>query len=133
MVLVYDNRCGFCDRTVQWLLRRDGKGDLRFAAREGEFGTALLARHPHLIDVDSVIWVDQLGDGREEVHTRSDAVLRIAAYLGGAWSLLGIARIVPAPLRDPCYRLVARHRHRLSRDGARCVVPDPAQVARFLQ
>jgi len=132
MVMVYDDRCGFCDRTVQWMLRRDGTGSLRFAPREGTFGAALLARHPHLIDVDSMIWVDQLGDGMEEVHTRSDAVLRIANYLGGAWKLAAVARLVPAPLRDFGYRLVARHRHRLSRDGARCVVPEPAQLERFL-
>ena len=132
MILVYDDECGFCARTVQWVLRRDRSGEVRFAAREGGFGAALLARHPHLIDVDSVIWVERRGDGIEEVHSRSDAVLRVASYLGGWWSLLGISRIIPEPVRDAAYRLVARHRHRLSRNGDICVTPDEGTVERFL-
>ncbi|HRP07146.1 MAG TPA: DCC1-like thiol-disulfide oxidoreductase family protein [Gemmatimonadales bacterium] len=132
MILVYDDECGFCARTVQWVLQRDRIGAVRFAARDGQYGTGLLARHPHLIDVDSVIWVQKRDDGIEEVHSRSDAVLRVAGYLGGGWSLFGVARIIPAPIRDAAYRLIARHRHRLSRNGATCVIPDPGQMERFL-
>lgn len=32
--LLYDGTCGLCDRSVQWLLRRDRRGALRFARLE---------------------------------------------------------------------------------------------------
>lgn len=131
-VLVYDDECGFCARSVQRVLRHDRTGTLQFAARSGAWGGALLQRHPHLIDVDSVLWVDPRTDGTEEIFSRFDAVLRTAGYLGGAWRLLDLTRIIPGALRDAGYRFVARHRHRLTRSHAVCVVPTPAQRARFL-
>jgi predicted DCC family thiol-disulfide oxidoreductase YuxK len=78
-----------------------------------------------------VVWVEPAAAGASErVLLRSAAALRIASYLGGAWTLALAMRLVPRPLRDAAYDLVARHRHRLS--GATCFVPTPEVRARFL-
>jgi predicted DCC family thiol-disulfide oxidoreductase YuxK len=72
-------------------------------------------------------------DGREHVRVRSDAALAIAAYLAGPWRpLAAVARVVPRPLRDRTYDLIARHRHRILRDRSVCLVPTDQQRARFL-
>jgi predicted DCC family thiol-disulfide oxidoreductase YuxK len=131
-VLVYDGECGFCERSVRRVLQRDPNGLLRFAARDGAYGTALLVRHPHLVDVDSLLWVDPVPDGREEVHSQFDAVLRTSRYLGGAWRVLELTRIIPGSLRDMGYRFVARHRHRLGHRGEKCLIPSAEEQARFL-
>ena len=131
-VLLYDGACGLCGATVAFVLRRDPGGALRFAPLGGPFAAAVAGRHPELAGADSVVWVDAPGTARERVHLRSGAALRVAAYLGGAWRVLGALRLVPRALRDAGYDLVARHRHRLA--GARaCVVPGPAERARFLE
>jgi predicted DCC family thiol-disulfide oxidoreductase YuxK len=131
-VLLYDGTCGLCAGTVQFLLRHDPQGGLRFAPLQGAVGQAVLARHTELEGVDSMVWVDGYGDGPgERVHVRSDAVIRACQYLGGGWSVLGCGWALPRPLRDGLYRVVARHRHRLVR-GERCLVPSPEQRARFL-
>lgn len=131
-VLVYDGECGFCARSIRRVMARDPNGMLRFAARDSNYGRALLARHPQLVDVDSLLWVEPEHGGREEIFTRSDAVLRIARHLGGMSRLVELTRIVPGPLRDAAYRLIARHRHRLGRHDAHCLVPTAAERARFL-
>jgi predicted DCC family thiol-disulfide oxidoreductase YuxK len=131
-VLVYDGDCAFCAHSIRRVLARDRRGLLRFAARNGEYGRALLARHPQLVDVDSLLWVEPERDGREEVHTRFDAVLGTARYLGGISRLLEVARLIPGPLRDAAYRLVARHRHRLRHQDQTCVVATAAERPRFL-
>ena len=131
-MLVYDGDCAFCDRSIRRVLARDPSGVLRFAARESEYGRALLARHPKLVDVDSLLWVEPEFGGREEIFTRFDAVLRTARYLGGMSRFLEVARIIPGPLRDAGYRLIARHRHRLGHQAAACLVPTEAERARFL-
>jgi len=130
-VLLYDGACGLCSQTVQLVLRHDRDGRLRFAPLDGTFASSLRTRHPALAAVDSLVWVEAPeGPGSERVLTRSDAALRVAAYLGGAWRLAVLARVVPRFLRDAAYDLVARHRHHLTAPA--CVVPAPAERARFL-
>lgn len=132
-LLVYDGDCGFCTRSVQFVLARDSRrGTLRFAARAGEAGRAVRRRHPQLETVESLLWVETV-DGREVVSIYSDAVLATATYLGGVYAVLGgLGRLVPRFLRDPVYRLVARVRKRLTRGAATCHLPAPQELARML-
>ena len=132
-VLLYDGTCGFCAESVQLVLRHDRRGALQFAALDSSFGRAVLARHPEIAAVDSMLWYEPaLGGASERLLTRSAAALRVARYLGGAWRLATVAGLMPRFFRDSLYRLVARHRHRLTRGGQQCLVPSPDQRARFL-
>ncbi len=72
-----------------------------------------------------------LQDGN--AYFRSDASLRILNGLGGGWSLLATsARIIPAPLRDSFYNVIARNRLRWFGTRAQCFLPAPSQADRFL-
>jgi predicted DCC family thiol-disulfide oxidoreductase YuxK len=87
-----------------------------------------LRRRFHLEAVESMLWI---ADG--EAAVESSAVLRAARYLGGIWSVFAtIGALVPAPLRNWGYRLIARNRRRLSSGAASCLVPTADQRARFL-
>ena len=132
-VLLYDGTCGFCADSVQLVLRHDRRGTLRFAALDGEYGRQVRARHPGLRGVDSMVWVEpQSGGEAERVLVRSDAALRVARYLGGPFHLARLAAVLPRRVRDAAYALVARHRHRLTAGGPRCLIPPPDVRARFL-
>ena len=132
-VLLYDGACGFCSRTVRFVLRHDGQGTLRFAPLESPYAARVIARHAELTDVDSLMWVEaEGGGGPERVLVRSAAALRVAEYLGGWWRPLLAAWLAPVPLRDAVYDLVARHRHQLFGASDRCFVPPPEVRARFL-
>jgi predicted DCC family thiol-disulfide oxidoreductase YuxK len=133
-VLYYDGSCGFCDATVQFVLRHDRSRVLRFAPLQGAHAAALLRHNEELATVDSVIWLEgnQLPGTGPIALVRSDAVLRIARYLGFPWSLLLIGRVIPRALRDWLYDIVARHRKRIMRTPAACDIPTPSVRARFL-
>ena len=131
-LLLYDGACGLCAASVQFVLRHERRRDLRFAPLDSGTGAAVRARHPELAGVDSMIWVDRPGAPDEAVTVRSSAALRVAWYLGGLWRLTAAGRLVPRPLRDGLYDLVARHRHRLAGGGDRCLMPPPDARARFL-
>ena len=45
LLVVYDGECGFCNRSIRWCLRRDGKDRLRFAPSTDPDCCGLLARH----------------------------------------------------------------------------------------
>jgi predicted DCC family thiol-disulfide oxidoreductase YuxK len=77
-------------------------------------------------------WLEPAG-GRhsERVFVRSAAALRVARYLGGWWRLALAGWIIPAPIRDSVYNLIATHRHALV-PTSKCAIPAPHQQARFL-
>ncbi len=71
-----------------------------------------------------------IADGK--VYARSDAAIRIARYFRGAWRLLGAVKIIPRPVRDWAYDIVARNRYRWFGRQESCMVPTPELRARFL-
>jgi predicted DCC family thiol-disulfide oxidoreductase YuxK len=131
-LVLYDGTCGFCNRTVQWILDADRVGRFHFAPLQGATAAAIRDRHPGLpTDLDSVLYVDR-SSGDERVFVRSDAAFRIAERLGALPSWLGWTSHLPRWLTDLVYRAVARSRHRLSRALAPCPLPPPTARARFL-
>ena len=132
-VLLYDGLCGFCDHAVQFVLARDRHARLRFAPLQGEFARGVLARHPELARVDSLILVERdAATGEERAFVRTDGALRVAHHLGGAWLLTALLRWVPRALRDLAYDGFARVRYRVFGRHDSCRLPAPAQRARFL-
>ncbi|OBU65615.1 hypothetical protein A9K58_13540 [Stenotrophomonas maltophilia] len=127
-VIVFDGVCALCSRWVRFLLRFDHKGRYRFAAMQGERGSALLRTHgldPQ--DPASFLLLDGQG-----AWTDTDAILRVLAGLGGAWRLSGMLRMVPRSWRDAAYRTLARNRYRWFGRHDACHLPAPEQAARFL-
>ncbi|HEX5073443.1 MAG TPA: DCC1-like thiol-disulfide oxidoreductase family protein [Gemmatimonadaceae bacterium] len=132
-VLLYDGLCGFCDGTVQFILRHDRRGALRFATLQGDFAREVIARHPEVEGIDSLVLVERdVGTGRERVYVRSEGALRVARYLGGGWHLTRIVAIVPRSLRDWAYDAFARIRYRVFGKYDSCPIPTPEQRARFI-
>ncbi len=130
-VLLYDGVCGFCNKSVQLILDHDRRGSMRFAALQSAYGRAVVERHPELRDVDSVVLVESHA-GAERIFIRSDAALRVAAYLGGFWRLFLAAKLLPRGARDYFYDLFARNRYRFFGKYDSCLLPPPEVRSRFL-
>ena len=132
-VLLYDGVCGFCNKTVQMILERDPAGTMRFAALQSDYGRAIVERHTSLRGVDSVVFVENANGGDlERVFVRSDAALKVVAYLGGFWKIFLAAYVIPKPLRDYFYDLFARNRYRVFGKYDACMLPPPEVRSRFL-
>ena len=127
-VIVFDGVCALCNRWVRFLLRFDRKGRYRFAAMQGQQGSAMLRAHgldPQ--DPMSFLLLDAQG-----TWTDTDAILRVLAGLGGGWRLSGVLKVLPRGLRDAAYRALARNRYRWFGRHDACHLPAPEQAARFL-
>lgn len=142
-VVLYDGLCGLCDRYVQFVLKHDKRRAFRFAPLQGPFATQALLRQRArsgdarpLVSADApntVVLLESPGTPRERVRVRSDAVLAVLAGLGGAWRLVALLRLIPRPIRDAVYRLIARVRHRIFGTLDACAVPPAsAGAGRFL-
>ena len=127
-VVLYDGVCGLCDRSVQLILRNDRRGRFRFAALQSEPGAALLRKHGLPAGaLDSIVLVE---GGR--AWRKSRAALRIARRMDAPWPLLWPLLIVPRPVADLFYDLVARNRYRIFGTLDACMIPPPEVRARFL-
>ena len=131
-MIFFDGVCGFCDRTVRWLLDRDG-GRLVYAPLQGPTAAALRARHPEIPEaLETLVYVEAGEGGGEVVSTRSEAVFRLAAQLDPPWNALAWLRWLPRPLCDLAYRSFARHRYRLFGRLDGCRLPAPEERGRVL-
>lgn len=131
-VLLYDGVCGVCNGAVRTILRFDRRGTLRFAALDSDFARDVIARHPRLADLDSMVFVRNAGGPAETVSTESAALLQIADYLGGYWKLATAARVIPAFVRDRLYAAFAAVRYRVGGKYETCPIPSTEVRGRFL-
>ena len=130
VIVIFDGECGFCDRMVRWLHRRDRNGRLRFASAQSDIGRALLGAvgiHASAPVLESVV---VLRDNRAFI--RSDAVIELARNLHGAGRMLIATAILPRGLREALYRAFAARRYRWFGRADACAPPDPPLRARFL-
>lgn len=133
-VLLYDGECGLCNAAVRLLLREDTGARLRFAPLQSPTAQAYLREQGlPTQDFDSLVFVPDWNDrSAGSYHLRTAGVLGAAAELGGFWRVVAAARLVPAPIRDAAYKLVARFRYRLFGEYRPTPLPEPDWAGRFL-
>ena len=121
--ICYDGSCGLCHRSVRFALARDPDGRLfRFTPLQSERFRHLIPANRRETLPDSIVVVTD----DQRVLLRSDAVLHMLQRIGGAWgALAALGFLIPRPLRDGVYDMVARVRSRLFRspDTACPLVP----------
>jgi len=122
-IVFFDGDCALCNHSVQWILRRDRQGVFYFATLHSTTAESLQISQ----ESDSVVlFLDHT------VYTQSAAVVRILWLVGGWWRVLAVILfIIPAPLRDGMYRLIARNRYRWFGTQP-CIVPSAQERWRFL-
>jgi len=127
-VVFYDGTCGFCQASVQLVLRHNERRNLNFAALQSGVLEALVpaAQRPDPLP-DSVVFYEQ---GR--LYTESDAVLRIARHLKFPFAGLYYFRFIPLSFRNFVYRFIARNRYRIASQTEACLLPSPEERARFM-
>jgi predicted DCC family thiol-disulfide oxidoreductase YuxK len=127
-LVLFDGVCNLCSGSVQFILQRDREARFRFASLQSELGRKIQAEHG--LDPGAPSSVLFLEEGR--LYRESDAVLRIARRLPGAWKLLAAFKLVPRPLREGLYRWIARNRYRWFGKADTCWLPTPELRGRFL-
>lgn len=127
-IILFDAECILCSANAKFILEHDKAAHFRLASIQSDTGAALCRRH----GVDPADPTTLLLIEDDRVRRDSDAVLAIYGGLGLPWSLAGAFRLIPAALRDPVYRWVARNRYRLFGKRASCWVAPPEYRDRIL-
>jgi predicted DCC family thiol-disulfide oxidoreductase YuxK len=133
-VLLYDGECSLCNAVVRFMLRHDRRGRLHFAPLQSAPGQAYLRLQGlPLEDLSSLVFVpDWENQARGAQLMRTTGALAAFAELDGPWRHVSCLRVVPAFLRDPVYKLVARTRYAIFGKYKPRPLEDPAWEKRFL-
>jgi predicted DCC family thiol-disulfide oxidoreductase YuxK len=129
-IIFYDGHCALCHGAVKFVLRRDRAGLFRFAPLQGETFQSRVPPEKRTALPDSVAVLTTEGN----LLVRSIAFLYIFRKIGGGWQVLAvILAIIPRPVRDAVYNLIARIRYEVfgTRDELCPIVPLDLR-ARFL-
>lgn len=132
-VIFFDGDCGVC-KAVVWALSTSAvSGNFRFSPLQGKTYAKVLEQHPELREVDSVIFIENFGEGaKERISTRGSAVLEILRRAHKRWALLRFfALITPTFVRNFVYDFFARHRTLIMRPSDR--KPTESETHLFLE
>ncbi len=128
-ILLFDGVCNLCNGTVQFLIKRDPGGKFKFASLQSEPAKTLLRELGLPADhFESFVYIKN-----GTAYQRSSAALHVLKDLGGFWKLFYGFILLPRPVRDFFYDLIAKNRYRMFGKRDACMVPTPELKARFLE
>lgn len=128
-VILFDGLCNFCNGAVNFIIRRDKKKQLKFAALQSEAGQQLLKRYNLPVsEFESFVLIEE-----DKVYTKSAAALKLCKHLTALWPLVYGLIIVPPIVRDGIYKWIAKNRYKWFGKKEQCMIPSPEIRNRFLQ
>jgi predicted DCC family thiol-disulfide oxidoreductase YuxK len=127
-VLLFDGVCNLCTGVVTFVVPRDPDGRIRFASLQSDAGRRLLEGCGFSPDDRSTVVLVE-GD---DCYTKSSAAIRVARHLGMPYAALAILVVVPRPIRDAVYDVVAANRYDWFGQRDSCMVPTADVSDRFL-
>ncbi|MFN7013206.1 MAG: thiol-disulfide oxidoreductase DCC family protein [Bacteroidia bacterium] len=127
-ILLFDGECNLCNKSVQFVIKRDKRGRVKFALLQSNTGKKLKEQYQiQKSYFNSIILIDN-----EKVYYKSTAVLRLSKYLEGLWPVCYTLIIIPKFIRDTVYDYIARNRIKWFGRTDSCWVITEELTKRFL-
>ena len=124
--LFFDGACNLCDGFVTLVADHDSRHQIRFGAIQKH--KDLLIKHGAgqyaeggAEELTTVVFLQ--GD---QVHVKSSAALRVCAMLDFPFNTLAVFLLLPVPVRDWAYMIVARYRYAVFGKMDSCRAPTVA-------
>jgi predicted DCC family thiol-disulfide oxidoreductase YuxK len=107
--LLLDGNCGMCNRGAMFLQPRiSPKKSLRIIPIESDEGKKLISTLPKKQQNADTVYLFKNG----KPYIRSAAIVRLSNYLRWWWKPLSLTWLIPLPIRDVVYRIIAKRRKR---------------------
>ena len=127
-VILFDGVCVFCSRWVRFIVASDRAARFRFTPIQSAYGARLaeaLGIDPAYPDTNALVHGGV-------AYFKSDGALTVLSQLPG-WGWVRLLFVVPRPLRDAVYNVVAKNRYRIFGKHDSCIVPDGELRARVME
>jgi len=128
-VILFDGICNLCSQWVQYVIKRDSKALFKFAPLQSNLGDSIIENYQiNTKGRASIVLIEN-----NKAHIESTAILRIISKLEGPIKILSLFSIIPKPIRDKAYRLIAKNRYRLFGKKESCLIPTKEIQSRFIK
>jgi len=110
-VLLLDGECVLCNKLAQFIdKRRGGNTNLAYRPIESEEAQILIKTFPEKQQIADTVYLVRNGKS----FIRSGAGIRVLLYMKWYWKIFfPFAWIIPWPLRDVVYVIIAKNRFRI--------------------
>ena len=117
-ILFLDGDCGLCNRLAIFMDRNlDLRNKIKFQSIDSVSSQELIKTFPKNQQDQDTVYLYR----KQKTYTRSSAAIRCLLYLKWYWKLwFPIFWIVPLPLRDFLYKIIAKYRHRIFSKPKEC-------------
>ncbi len=122
-IVIFDGICGFCNKSIDILMKLDTQKKFRYTPIQGEF-VKTLDIEP---DIDSIIYYED-----RTLFYKSTAILKILRSLGGIWIITNIFYIIPKVFRDFIYNVIAKYRYNIFGKMESCRMPKKGEQELFI-
>ena len=128
-IILFDGICNICSAFLNFVYLNDPKALFRLTWLQSEeaekiLDTLGLSRN----EFNSIIYLDH-----STAFFKSTAFLKIVRQLRFPWPVLWIGVIIPKPVRDWIYDIVAKNRYRWFGKKDHCLIPIGELEDRFLK
>ena len=127
-ILLFDGVCNLCNSSVKFVIKHDKKKKIKFASLQSKKGEELLQSHQVSQSyLNSFVYLRN-----NMILLKSTAALYLAKDLAGFWKLLFAFIIIPRPIRDFVYSIIASNRYKWFGKSESCMIPSADIKDRFL-
>lgn len=125
-VIFFDGYCGLCNGFVDFILKIDKEELFSFSPLQSDFAKSTLPAE-FTRDLKSIV-VSMNGINLKG----ASAVLAVLKQLKSPWKTVSYLSILPLPILNFVYELVAENRYRLFGKRSTCRLPTPEEQKRFI-
>ena len=122
-VIIFDGVCGFCNKSVDTLIRIDTQKRFHYTSLQGEFVKSLTLQK----NIDSIVFYEN-----GTLYYKSTAILKILRSLGGIWIFTNLFYFIPRVIRDYIYDFIAKYRYKIFGKMESCRMPKKDELDLFI-
>lgn len=127
-VVLFDGVCNLCNASVNFIIKHDSQNYFLFASLQSDAAKEILLQfNLKKLDLKSILLIEN-----NQIFDQSTAALRIAKKLNFAYNLLYVFIIVPKPLRNFIYGIIAKNRYKWFGKKESCMIPTKELKDKFI-
>jgi len=128
-IILFDGVCNLCDKSVQFIIKRDTKDVFRFTTINSDIGEKIIKHIGFNKKADSII----LYEPGKAYYIKAEAVIKIAQNIGWPYNLISILSIIPKSITNYIYDYIAKNRYKWYGNKDECMIPSSEIKSKFLE